>query len=100
MSIIFWIITSLTIIFLIRKIVVNKDYLSLNSFVILGVYFPMILSEFDWSSLHILDKPFIYYAIFLSFDMLLIIVNLLFQKPLSLEYKKILAVKRRLPIEI
>ena len=97
---IFWGLTIVTIIYLIFLMVLRKDYFSLNTYIILGIYLPMFLSEFNWSFLHISNKPDNYYLLFCVFDIFLIFINFLPQSglhPKDIQFKKNVKAK---PIEI
>lgn len=95
----YWFFTITAIIILIIKIFVKKDYFSLNSYLLLGVYFPLIMSHCNWSYLHVEDRPDIFYIMFIVFDLLSIFFATLPQK--NFEFSDFIVTKenKTIPIE-
>ena len=96
----FWTLTIATIFILLLRIIIKKDFFSLNTFILIGVYLPLLMSELNWSDLHVENKPLVYYGVFLIFDIFALLTSLLPQKNVNFEKKRIRANKKRIPIEI
>lgn len=96
----YWILTIITILILITRIIFKKDYFSLNTYILIGIYFPLIMSSFNWSYLHIDDKPYVFYMIFIIFDLLAIFFSLLPQK--NFEFSDFVIIKKesKIPVEV
>ena len=100
MSGLYYFFTIFAIIILIVKIFIKKDYFSLNTYILLGVYFPLIMSHFNWSFLHVDNKPNIFYIYFIIFDIISIYFAMLPQKNFEFSNFTIVKLKKRVPIEI
>lgn len=64
MEFIFWITTIVSLICVLFKIFILKDIFGLGSYLLVGVYQPLLLSFCDWSSFHIVDRPGEFYYVF------------------------------------
>lgn len=97
----FWFFTIITIIYLIFVIFRKQDFFSINTYILLGVYLPLLISNFNWSYYHIEDRPDSFYILFIIFNLLAIFVNILPQN--SIKYKNItFEIKKdlKLPVEV
>lgn len=94
MSIIFWVTFACLIIQYALKIFIKKDYFNIGTYIIGGVYFPLILYLFNWSSL---IDPYIsseFYSIFISLNLFIILSNFLDKSTLN-DYYYDFTIKRK-----
>lgn len=73
MEIFFWIVTIVTLLVIIWHIFYYKDYFSILTYTLLGIYVPLFMSFLNWSSYSVREKENIFYFIFISLDLVCII---------------------------
>ncbi len=81
---IFWLLTAFTIIVLLAHNVLQKDWFSIFTYILIGVYLPLLMSFFDWSDYHVADRPVIFYFIFIIFDICCIFFSILHYEPIDI----------------
>lgn len=95
----YWFFTISAILVLLVKIFTKKDYFSLNTYILLGIYLPLLMSHCNWSYLHVENRPNIFYVMFIVFDLLSIVFAILPQK--NFEFLDFIIIKKskKIPIE-
>lgn len=73
MGIIFWVFTILTVVIIIWHMVHYKDYFSILTYTIVGIYVPLFMSFLNWSIYSIKEKGTLFYWIFIALDIVCII---------------------------
>lgn len=101
MNTLFWCITVLTLIIVIIYIIKNRSYFSILTYTVFGVYIPLFMSFFNWSSYSVIDKGILFYWVFISLDIVCIIYCILPIKPMN-KIDEILVQRKKnvFPLEI
>lgn len=73
MEVLFWIFTIISILIVLWHIFFYKDYFSILTYTVLGIYVPLLMSFLNWSSYSVIDKGWLFYFIFISLDIVCII---------------------------
>ena len=101
MNTIFWIFSIFSIICIIWNIIHYKNYFSILTYTLFGVYIPLFLSFVNWSSYHIEKRSSIFYLIFIGLDIICIIFAFVNTKSISvIKNVKFIKKKSVIPMEL
>ncbi len=73
MSALFWLVTILFILAALYRVIVLRDYFSIYTYVLLGIYLPLLLYFCRWSSLITLEPQRGFYGLFIQFGLVLLV---------------------------